>query len=172
MNYIKYFIVVVISVFFTQNISAQNNEYLLKAGFIGKFAEFTQWPDANEQVFIVQVLGKSPFGNKLEQVYNNMLIHNKIVKIEYISNPSQISSCHLLFVCKSEEYRYNKIIELTRAKPILTVADSPNFATLGGHVNFYITKKQTIHFQVNSKMLSKSKLKMDVMLLNYAAIVK
>ena len=157
---------------FAQNMDA----YIVKAVFLEPFTRFVEWqPEAaiNDklQPFIIAVIGKNPFGTKLDTIYSTRKIRDKKVKIIYISNVNEIKGCHLLFVSKSEKNELHKVISLTRDKPILTIGDAKGFAKNGGLMNFY-THDNLVRFEVNEKAVRESGLSMSYLLLKAAKIVK
>lgn len=151
---------------------AQNNEYLIKAGFLGKFANFTMWPESViHNDFRITLIGKSPFGNDLEKMYSIVQIRDKPVEISYIQSIYEIGDCHILFIANSEKDRLSAILAEINNRPILTVSEYDGFAQRGVMINFYETQQGTIHFEINVDMLEKSNIKMDIMLLDFAKIV-
>ena len=157
---------------FAQNIDA----YTVKAVFLERFARFVEWPpeaaiNDKLQPFIIAVIGKNPFGTKLDTIYSTRKILDKKVKIIYISNVNEIKGCHLLFVSKSEKNELHKIISFTRDKPVLTIGDAKGFAENGCLMNFY-TFDNLIRFEVNEKAVRESGLSMSYLLLKAARIVK
>ncbi len=154
----------------------QSTEYILKAGFLEKFARFTDWPDSvleedSHAPFVISVIGNSPFGGALEKVYKKTTIKNRPVKIQHIDSVSQIPGSHILFVCKSETKRLGWILETARNYPILIISDTRGFAQKGTHINLYITSKGTLHFEINPKAAKRSGLTIQIILLEIAKIV-
>lgn len=155
---------------------SQPMEYLLKAGFLEKFARFTDWPEesgvAKDDVpFVICVIGESPFKGTLEKLYNTEKIKQRPVRIRYISDPEEIDDSDLLFVAKSEKKKLDTILAATRSKPILVVGDTRKFGEKGCHINIYITAKGTLHFEINLKKVKESGLRMQLVLLEIAKII-
>lgn len=155
---------------------SQPMEYLLKAGFLEKFARFTDWPEVNSAArpdipFSISVIGKSPFQKSLEELYTNEKIKNRPVRIRYISTPAEIDGSDILFIAGSEAKNMDAILKVTRAKPILVVGDTENFGERGCHINFYITTKGTLHFEINVAKVKESGLHMQLVLLEIAKII-
>jgi hypothetical protein len=150
-------------------------EYTMKAIFLERFTRFVEWPpraeiDDTSKPFIIAVIGNNPFGPKLDNIYSTQKIRNKKVKIIYASNVDEIAGCHLLFISKSEEKRLDKIISLTRDKPILTVSAAKGFAEKGVLINFYILNG-LIRFEINETAVRESGLSTSYLLLKTARIV-
>jgi hypothetical protein len=154
---------------------AQQSEYTIKAVFLEHFARFVEWPDSFEIAdasypFYVTVIGDNPFGSILDQIYSEQKIKNRRVKILYISDPDQISNCHILFISSSNKDILNEILLRTRDRPILTVSDTEGFAENGVLINFYLTENK-IKFEINERAVHNSGLIMSYRLLSLARIV-
>ena len=158
-------------------IQAQSREYMFKAGFLEKFARFTDWPnntnmDDKTTPFKICIIGENPFKNILAKMYKKQKIKNKRVEIFYISKIEDIKECHLLFITKEQEKNLLNILLTIKEKPILTVGDTNGYANKGVHINLYITNKGTIHFEINEKKVKESGLRINLMLLEVAKIIK
>lgn len=157
-------------------LSAQPMEYLLKAGFLEKFARFTDWPEESlmsdtRMPFVISVLGESPFEGSLEQIYKKNRIKDKPVEIRYIHTPDDLAGTHLLFVCASERHNLTAILAAAKRYPVLLVSDTKGFAQKGIHINLYVTQKGTLHFEINLKAVKRSGLSVQLVLLEIAKIV-
>ena len=155
---------------------AQDMEYLLKAGFLEKFARFTEWPGQGEPAgpdrpFVVSVIGESPFQGNLEQLYTTEKIKNRQVRVRYISTPDEIDCSDILFIAGSEKNDLESILEATRGKPVLVVGDTRGFGERGCHINFYITPRGTVHFEINLAKVKESGLHMQLVLLEVSKII-
>ena len=117
------------------------SEYLSKLDLMAKICRFTEWPaqsptrDLNRP-FVLGIIGRSPFGDDLDQFYLKQSIKGKAVQIRYCRTPDDLESCDLLFICASEKDRLGSILGRTRQKPVLTISDTPGFAQAGVMVNF------------------------------------
>lgn len=155
---------------------AQPTEYLLKAGFLEKFARFTDWPahsnmEDTHTPFIISVIGKTPFKGSLEKIYRDARIKNKPVKIQYINTHEQIPGCHLLFICESEKKNLKRILTAAKDHPILIVSDTRGFGEKGTHINLYVTPEGTLRFEINPEASKKAGLSIQLVLLEIAKII-
>lgn len=173
-TYIKNIVVIALVLVGTVKcLQAQSKEYILKAGFLEKFARFSEWPtDAIKDTFRISVIGDNPFENALDEMYAVHQIKNRPVSIKYVSRVTQARDCHLLFIATNNKKNLTDILEMTKSKPIVTVSEYEGFGKEGVHINFYITKKGTIHFEINYNKVKESGIEMDIFLLEYAKIVE
>lgn len=156
---------------------ADSREYRLKASFIEKFVQLTRWPDDvlppdKNKPFVIAIMGKNPFGKILDIMYRSDKIEGRRVAVRYIFRPEQITGCHLLFISKSMQKYLLSILKTCRRKPILTISEVEGFARKGGHINFYVTDKDTLHFEINETKVKESGLHMHLLLIEIAKIVK
>jgi len=154
---------------------SQSSEYTVKTAYIEKFTQFVEWPEESEiadttQPFILCIIGKSPFGQILDNFYREQKLQNKKVDIKYISNTKDIQDCHLLFICSSMKEQLDRILEYTHDKPILTIADTEDFAKMGVHINMYQSDDK-IRFEINSVAIKESSLRLSYLLYSLAKII-
>ena len=158
---------------FTQNSIGQSKEYMLKAGFLEKFARLSEWPkETAMDTFKIAVIGESPFNGALEKMYSDFKILDKPVKINYIATIYELENSQILFISASENENLPYILAEIENKPVLTVGETKGYARKGVMINFYETNMGTVHFEINRKAVRKSGIKMDVMLLNFAKLIE
>lgn len=150
-------------------------EYAIKAAFLERFTRFIEWPEDSVETdstkpFVIAVIGNNPFDEALDKVAVIQRIHNRNVEIHYIDDISHESKCHILFICKSEEYRLVEIINHTYKKPILTISETEGFAEEGVLINFYM-EENNVKFEINETALHNTGLYISHLLLRTAKIV-
>ncbi|MFQ5774751.1 MAG: YfiR family protein [Kiloniellaceae bacterium] len=148
-------------------------EYLIKAAFLYNFAKFTEWPKgafAGASTSLqVCVLGEDPFGPALESIAGKP-INGRIVVVRRVGSIGAARPCHMVFVSASEEARLTSILETLGARPILTVADMPNFARAGGIINLKTNDEDKLRFEINVRTARRAGLKLSSKLLNLAEL--
>ena len=153
-------------------------EYLLKAGFLEKFARFTDWPEQSDLVrnpqkpFVLSVIGENPFGANLERLYTTGKIKDRSVQIRYVTYPWQVDGSDMLFVSSSENETLESILGYVSQKPILVVGDTESYGQRGCHINIYVTDSQTLHFEVNLEQVKVSGLHLQLLLLEYGRVLQ
>ena len=78
--------------------------------------------------------------------------------------------CHLLFISDSEAESLAAILAALDDRPVLTVADMPNFARAGGIINLKTTGENKLRFEINTGTARRAGLKISSKLLNLAEI--
>lgn len=169
-------IYVAATVFSTPAFSAQSDqEYTIKAAFIGKFTQFIDWPEKNlasdsTGSFNICVVGNNPFGNKLDRLAVATEIKGKNIRVFYLEPEQQISHCHVVFIPKLSTPQLNSLLSRVNQHPILTIADSPGYASRGVMINFY-RKNGFIGFEINKSASDRSHFEISSRLLKLAVII-
>lgn len=145
-------------------------EYLIKAAYLYKFALFTDWPESAFADAIaplrVCVLGKDPFGPTLETIVGRKVGDRQVVTSHY-AGVEGAERCHVLFISRSEKKRLAGILGYLQKRPVLVIADTPNFIQAGGIINLTIVEKK-IRFEINARMAERAGLKLSSKLLRMA----
>jgi len=145
-------------------------EYLIKAAYLYKFALFTDWPESAFADAIaplrVCVLGKDPFGPTLETIVGRRVGERQVVT-SYYAGVEGAEHCHVLFISRSEKKRLAGILGHLQNRPVLVIADTPNFMQAGGIINLTIVEKK-IRFEINARRAERAGLKLSSKLLRMA----
>lgn len=158
-------------------------EYELKAVYLYNFLQFVQWPEntrtlSKDGTMIIGILGESPFGDSLDDLRRVIRQRNMTpVKFVYygsyedvVRESRDIASCHLLYLCSSEQGRFNRIVADLNDAPVLTVADSGNFLLSGGMITL-VESRGKIRWEVNRTTMDKAGLRVSAQLLSMAVKV-
>jgi len=153
-------------------------EYQLKAIFIANIAAFIQWPKNSSMVdrsqpVVFGIIGETPplrtWGEKIYHQEKSK-IKGKEVKIVDIISLEEISDCNFLFISRSVAEDLPKILEITKNKPILTIADTEGFTKKGVHINL-LRIRGSVKYEINQMALKRSSLVPKYQLLKYASRV-
>ena len=145
------------------------NEYEVKAAFLYHFISFVDWPEAafpdETTPFALGILGEDPFGEALDAVFKDKKAHNHPIVVKRTNKAEDLKSCHMVFICASEENRCKDILDTLGSNNILTIAEWKSFTKQGGIIRFLI-KKNKIVIKINNHNARKSNLKISSQLLN------
>ena len=157
---------------YSENPQAQ--EYEIKAAFLFNFARLVEWPgDAfrvHDKSFEMCILGDDPFGSSLEPL-RDRTIGGRNVSITKITDISESSACHLLFIASSESIRLPEIISFVKKRPVLTVSDIKGFEKEGGIIAFFLMENR-VRFRINIDAARQAKLKISSYLLEVAGTAR
>jgi hypothetical protein len=150
-------------------------EFQIKAVFLFHFTQFTQWPatafaDANSPI-VIGILGNDPFGAFLEKVVNGETVNGRSIVITRFTQPDQIKTCHVLYVCSNMQDKLSQVLSAVEKKSILTVGDDDDFLKKGGMIRFAL-KNDKIKVQICPSAVKKADLVVSAKLLAVAEIYK
>lgn len=150
---------------FTQTI-AQNLEYPIKSFLLIKLISYIEWsPEAvADQEFVITVVGENPFGNLLEEQAKKNRYKDKTIVFRHVKQIDEIGHTHVLFIDKALKSEWEKIKEIIKGKPVLTVSEFDGFANQGGIINFIIVDG-TVNMEVNLTQAERGAIKISSLVL-------
>jgi hypothetical protein len=156
------------------NLSAQttpSREYQVKAVFLFNFAQFVDWPPRAfpepQTPLVIAVLGDDPFGTYLDETVRGEKANDRPLVVQRYRRVAEIKTCHVLFICRSENDRLEQILGSLKGRTILTVGDSEDFALHEGMIQF-ITEKNKIRMRINLEAVKAAGLTISSKLLRVA----
>ena len=148
-------------------------EYEVKAPLLLNFMQFVEWPagaSTNAQApLLIGVLGEDPFGSILEETIKGETIRGRLLAIKRARQIADLTDCHLIFVCRSEETHLREILAALRDCSALTVSDIAPFCRHGGMIGL-INEGGRIRFQINQEAAEQSQLKISSKLLRLGCL--
>ena len=151
---------------------SKEQEYLLKAAFIYRFADYIDWgSNSDNETFNIIVLGESPIVEPLLELSKDKKIKNKRITVKQFYTADEIASCHIIFISKNYKYPLSAVTSRLDYKPILIITEQRDNFPKGGQINFLISENK-LKFQVDLKSTSRSGLKISSQLLQHALDIK
>ncbi|MCP5052420.1 MAG: YfiR family protein, partial [bacterium] len=89
-----------------------------------------------------------------------------------IKHLDEIGGSQVLFIAPSEARRVVDIIAWVNGKAILTIGDTKEFGAKGVIINFFITKQESMGFEINREASQKARLKIPSQLFAIGKLVK
>lgn len=138
-------------------------ESAVEAAFLYNFALFTEWPDLPANEFRICVMGSDPLLAALESIKKKQIKEHSI-SVRNISSATQVQSCQVLFVGRSEHASIGKLARQIGNTPVLVVAEEDGYDPKNviielveqqGRIGFKInrTAAQANSLTVSSKLL-------------------
>lgn len=153
---------------------AASLEYQVKAVFLLRIAQFTDWPADSEQLaqpFVIGVLGEDPFGSILEQAVAGERISSRPIVVRRYAGLADLAPCDLLFIAASHKQATLQVLARLRTAQTLTVADFPGFVGRGGAVELFLDEGR-VRFRIDRDAAQASGLVLRSQLLRAAASVE
>lgn len=170
-------VAVIAAVFYTVTAFAQvSKEYQLKAVFLWRLAQFTQWPsesfESSESPIVICVVGENPFGEALEESVLGETAHGRRMVVRLYRVIEQGRSCHIVYVAGGAGPRRAKEISAALAgRSVLTVRDADGLPSSYETIVTFITEENKIKLRINVQAAKAARLVLDPRLLRAAEIV-
>jgi hypothetical protein len=147
-------------------------EYQVKAEFIERFTRFVDWPAtaSSSKPFVIGVYGEDRFGAYLRELAAARKFKGRDAVVLAVAEAESIDDCDVLFIGSASKRELSNLLEKTRGRAILTIADSEGFAEQGVLINFYSSGNQ-IRFEINEKAAERSGLRISSKLFKLARVV-
>jgi hypothetical protein len=159
------------------SVSAQTppvEEYQVKAVFLFNFAQFVEWPHAafgdDNSPLVIGVLGEDPFGAYLDETVRAERVANRPLRVQRYHRVDEISTCHVLFISRSEESRLAQTLASLKDRTILIVGDNDDFIQRGGMIQL-ATSQGKIRLRINVNAARAANLTISSKLLRSAELV-
>ena len=153
---------------------APSREYQVKAVFLFNFAQFVEWPpaafaDANSPI-VIGVLGENPFGTYLDETVRGEQVNNRPLAVQRYRRVDEITTCHVLFISRSETHHLEQILASLKGRSILTVSDDEDFVQRGGMIRL-ATVQNKIRLIINVDAAKAANLTISSKLLRAAELM-
>ena len=103
----------------------------------------------------------------MAQITRGATVHQRRIEARWIHKEEELRACHILFVSRSEQKRYRRVLEIVGGQVVLTVGETPEFLIAGGMVCFAM-EQGALQFEVNLDEADKARLKISSRLLALA----
>ena len=154
--------------------SPTHSENAVKAAFLYKFSEFTEWPpaafDALEPSFVIGVYGNDDVAAELEKIVADRMVNGRPVVARYIRELEPHTNAHILFIANQRDNKFPDLPNLLLG-PILVVTEQDIELPPGSVINFFIDQGR-VRFAVSLPAAKKRSLKLSARLLGVAKKVE
>ena len=149
-------------------------EYQLKAAFVAKFPEFTEWPSAALDVrrtIDICIARPNPFGKALSEFVAGETLRGRSLQVREIATPADLAPCLLLFVPNAPVIDRRTLLASAQKLPLLTIGDSPTFLDDGGIVHLRLVDGR-VRFDINVRAADRVGIRFSSQLLRLALNVR
>lgn len=149
-------------------------EYQLKAAFLSKFPEFTEWPESalnSRQTIDICVPRPSPFGKALDELVAGETLRGRTLVTREIGSVQAVDTCQLLFVPIQSALDRKQLLARAEKRPVLTVGDYPSFLDEGGIVNLRVVGGR-VRFEIDVAAADRAGVRLSSQLLRLALNVR
>lgn len=164
-------------------VHAAEDEYRLKAAYIGNFTLFIDWPELSspnaqtDDSFHIAVIHDRGIGNALEELGANQLIKEKKVIVTHFNeseamalfdsdSPNKKSlQFSIIYISSPAKNLLERVIASTKHLPILIITETSGGSIQGAHINLFQTQDQYLRFEINEASFHQSHLRISSRLL-------
>ena len=153
---------------------AAGAEHQLKAAFVSKFPQFTEWPESilnGRQQIELCVAIPNPFGTSLRELTEGERLGSRPLVVRTVDSPGDLEGCQLLFLPAGPPSERKSLLDRARTLPILTVSDAPTFIAEGGMVALRMLDGR-VRFEINVNAATQVGLRLSSQLLQLALNVR
>ncbi|WP_397534263.1 YfiR family protein [Roseateles sp.] len=127
---------------------ATPQEAQLKAAFIYRFAQYTDWPPPPMREFNYCLVGAGPLQSALQEVSAKPLA-GAPAQLRVIQSPRQAEDCQVLVLVDMDRLSWQRWISSLKDEPVLLIGDSPD-AYRAGAVFTLVLEPNGLAFRVNN----------------------
>lgn len=152
-----------------------SKEYQLKAVFLWRLAQFTQWPsdafESAESPIVICVVGDNPFDNALHAAVAGETAHGRKFIVQQYRVIEQTKGCHIAYLAGAGPRQTRAITSFLGGRSVLTVKDVDGPATAYDTIVSFVTEQNKIKLVINVKAAAAARLVLDPRLLRSAEVV-
>lgn len=155
---------------FCPTVWASDVERRLEAVFLGRFANYIEWPDPSRGKFVITLIDENPFGSLLDELYKDKRIHGKPIEVRYATRVDEIGQCDLLFITLDTVASRQAAIDHAQRNGILTISEALGFAERGGIIQLNFVDQKT-RIKINHDAAVRSGIRIGAPLLSIASVI-
>jgi hypothetical protein len=135
-------------------------EYSVKAAYLHHFVQYVTWPaetfPSRDSPIVIGILGKDPFGNAIDKVFEDRRAMGRRIEVKRVTL-EEAAHCHVVFMARDNRASLAGRLGALRAKPVLSVTESPGALSAGAAINF-VMEGNTLRYEVNLDSVKESRL--------------
>jgi hypothetical protein len=138
-------------------------EYEVKAAHLFNFTKFFDWPNYETSITVC-IYGKDPFGEFLDDLVRNQLVHGYPVEIRRLGKEQEtLDRCQVVFIAVTSPTRTAAALAHAQGRSIVTVGESDSFIEEGGMVRLLVDQGR-VRFDINLVAIRAARLKISARL--------
>jgi hypothetical protein len=146
-----------------------NDDYAVKANIIYHLSKYIHWPEGNQKLFVIGVVGENAF-EKIKKICENRMHEGVKINVIQIENPEAARKCSMVFISEEENGALKSINKLTSGQPLLIITEKPGMALQGAGINFIVVSDK-LKLELNKTGIEQRGIKVSSDLVNISIVV-
>jgi hypothetical protein len=150
---------------------AISNEYSLKAAYIYKFSQYTDWSNnASTDSFRIVILDNEEIYQSIKKIAEVYKVKDQPIAVYQYQSlakvlpDSYLEKIHMLYADNSVGQDMVRKLCQSKSKSTLLIGENEDFISAGGHISFY-REDNKIKFKINSSLINNNYFKINSQLL-------
>lgn len=150
------------------------DELAVKAEFVQRFAEFTEWPEGTfsrgDEKFVICLYGRARIGPQLAKFEHERKIKGRDVEIRRVHSSGKLERCHVLWLPRGVSNQLPGLLARVNSRPILTIGDTEGYAERGVHI-VLVEEEGRFGFAINLERARDAGLRLSSRLLRLGRVI-
>ena len=134
-------------------LAAITSEVSIKAQFLTRFLQFTDWPGEEPETFRIGVVGSETFLEAVKEASASREKAGIVIVVVPIQKDDSLEGLHVLFLERSAENLAEHFSTLAKASGLLFVGEHSGFLRSGGMIEFRL-RRDKVRFAINQDNIS------------------
>jgi hypothetical protein len=168
------FAIMLLCIGFSPDAKAQDVNYKAYSVYVYNFIKYIEWPPENLKTddFVIAIIGDSPVKSELQALAASKKANGKRIVIKQYNKIEDVEHCQIMYISSGKSGLLKSAIESTKTMSALLITEREGLAKKGAGINFVTLEDETLKFELNTKVLEGSKLKVSYQLKSLALVVK
>lgn len=156
-KYLSFFILFIVF----RSATGQTGIPKAQALFIYNFSRLIEWPaDYKNGPFVIASIGSSSTLDELTSYTSGKMVGSQPIAVKKFDSPSEITTCHILFVPFSKTRELPEILNHLQGKSTLIITEKHGAIDEGSAINFVIVGDK-LKFEIKTENATKYNIKLS-----------
>lgn len=161
------------SSFMAASVSANEQEYAIKAGFIYNFARYSdgRWFNSNRFEHYIICSFDPKFVLTASKTLVGKKVKNRTVEVHLVSRKGRPdASCNTFFLAEPDYDLLTKVVNNSELSRSMLIGEKAGFLEAGGHINLFLNSGK-VRFEVDAHRLKQAGIQMSSQVLRLGRVL-
>ena len=141
--------------------------YKAQATYIAFFTQLMEWPDDNNNSFLIGVAGNDELVKKIDLLLAGSKVKDKLILVKKVNNTADFEKCKILFVSFDKNDILADIIKISAKYSILVVTERAGSLEKGAMINF-VMLLNILKYEMNEEAILNARIKLNPAIIKMA----